>query len=135
MSIACSTASGAPGSDMGIDSYVVRSGDMRDRVTFQTKQVRQSPMGQAIETWSDAFSCWADVDPLSGRELIAAQQVQSTVTHTVGVRYRKELANPTQVANMRIVFRGRFFNIHACMDQSSRQRKVVLLVEEGLNDG
>jgi len=120
---------------VGINSYVIRSGDLRDRVTLQNKVIGQSPTGQPTETWVDAFSAWADMDPLTGRELIAAQQVQSSVTHNCTMRYRKEFANPKAVTNMRLVYEGRFFNIHACMDQDSRKRAVVLQIEEGLNNG
>ena len=120
---------------MGINSYVIRSGDLRDRVTLQQRQTSQSPSGQPVETWVELFTAWADMDPLTGRELIAAQQVQSSVTHNVTMRYRSEFANPKAVASMRLVYQGRYFNIHACMDQDSRKRAVVLQVEEGLNNG
>lgn len=120
---------------MSLNSYVVRSGDLRNRITFQRRQNGQDSTGQPIETWVNAFTCWADIDPLTGRELLAAQQIQSTVTHNIQVRYRKELANPIAVTNMRILYGSRIFNIHACMDQDERRRSVALQVEEGLNNG
>lgn len=120
---------------MGFNGYVIRAGDLRNRITLQTRVTAQDPSGQPVESWVDAFKCWASISPLTGRELIAAQQVQSSVTHNITVRYRREFGDPKTVANMRAVYGVRVFNIHACMNQEERNRAVDLLVEEGLNNG
>ena len=120
---------------MAVNSYVVRSGELRRRITFQTRQTTQDAAGQAVETWVPAFTAWADITPLTGRELMAAQAVQSSVSHMITMRYRSEFANPTQVANMRAVYNGRLFNIHASLNQDERNRSVMLQAEEGLNAG
>lgn len=120
---------------MGVNSYVIRSGELRHRVTFQRRITAQDSTGQAVESWQDAFTAWADVSPLNGRELIAAQQLQSSVTHMITVRYRSELADPKAVADMRIVFGTRLFNINACLIQDERRRAVEIQATEGLNDG
>ena len=118
---------------MALGGYNLRAGDLRNRITFQTRtETQDGTTGAVAYIWADSFTCWADIEPLSGRELIAAQQLQSGVTHNVMVRYRSELSDPKTVAGMRIVFGTRYFNILACMDQDSRRRAVVLQVEEGL---
>ena len=120
---------------MAVNSYVTRCGELRHRITFQTRQTAQDPSGQPIESWVSAFTSWADVTPLTGRELMAAQAVQSAVSHAITMRYRSELANPKTVANMRVLFGTRVFNIHASLNQDERNRTVILQVEEGLNNG
>lgn len=119
----------------GTNSYLVRSGNLRKRLTFQTKATTEDALGQPVNTWTTAFTCWGEIQPLTGRELIAAAAVQSAVSHTVTVRYRSELANPKTVAAMRILYNTRVFNIHAPMNEDERNRVVTLMVEEGLNNG
>ena len=120
---------------MAVNGYVVRAGDLRDRVTLQTRTIAQDAAGQPIDTWVTLFTGWAEIDSLTGRELMAAQAVQSSVTHEIHMRYRTEFANPNAVANMRAVYGTRVFNIHAALDQNERRRMIVLLAEEGLNLG
>lgn len=111
----------------------MRSGDLRQRVTFQTRTNAQDPAtGVITESWANAFTVWASVATISGRELLSAQQLQSEVTHTVMVRYRTELANPQTVAAMRIVFGTRYFNILDSANENERNREVILQVQEGL---
>jgi SPP1 family predicted phage head-tail adaptor len=118
-----------------MNSYLVRSGTLRKRLTFQTKAVTQDALGQPQNVWTDLFTCWGEIVPLSGRELLAAAAVQSAVSHTVTVRYRSELAVPKTVAAMRIRYGSRVFDIHASMNEDERNRLVTLQVEEGLNNG
>lgn len=120
---------------MGVNSYVIRSGDLRHRVTLQRRQTGQDAAGQPVDVWDTVFSGWADVSPLSGRALMSAQVMQSAVTHEITMRYRPELASPIDSANMRILFGTRVFNIHAVLNQDERNRTVILQAEEGLNDG
>jgi SPP1 family predicted phage head-tail adaptor len=114
---------------------VIRSGELRKRIKFQSRTSTQdSSTGEITESWVDVFTCWASLDPASGRELIAAAAQQSAITHVVVVRFRSELASPRSVADMRIVYGSRGFNIVAALNQDERNRAIVLHVEEGLLD-
>ena len=119
----------------GLNSYLVRGGTLRHRLTFQTKSSATDALGQPLNTWADAFKCWGDVAPISGRELMAAAAVQSEVTHSISVRYRPELQNPKDVAAMRVLFGSRVFDIKASMNQDERNRLVILQAAEGMSDG
>lgn len=118
-----------------INSYVVRAGTLRRRLAFQTRSTAQDASGQPANVWTTAFIAWGDIEPMTGRELIAAAAVQSAVTHMVTVRWRPELSNPQAVAAMRILYGTRIFNIHAAMNEDERNRVVSLMCEEGLNNG
>lgn len=123
----------------GTNSYLVRSGNLRKRLTFQVKSAEEDRLGQQVIAWADAFTCWGEIQPLTGRELIAAQAEQSSVTHSITVRFRPELSDPKRVAAMRVLYRGRFglrvFDIHAALNENERDRVVTLQAEEGLNNG
>ena len=110
------------------------AGRLRYSVQFQTRSTAQDSFGQQSVAWVDAFPATnAEVKPLSGRELEAAQQITAEVSHKVTVRYRPELENPAVAAAMRIVFRGRYFNIQTSLNEDERNVFITLLTVEGLN--
>lgn len=120
---------------MALSTYVIRAGDLRRRVSVQRRDVGQDDLGQPIETWATLFKAWADISPLSGKELMAAGAIQSAVTHEITMRYRPELADPKTVAQYRVLYGTRVFNIHASLNQDERNRAVILQAEEGLSNG
>lgn len=113
----------------------MRAGELRHLLTFQAKSTAQDELGEPINAWVDVFTCRGKVSPTTGRERLAAQAVQSSVTHSVTVRYVPQLANPKDVAAMRIVFGTRIFDIHDSVNEDERNRMVTLMAEEGLNNG
>jgi SPP1 family predicted phage head-tail adaptor len=113
----------------------MRSGDLRKRVTLQRRDTTKDSYGQQVNTWADVATVWASIEGLSARELLAAQSVQSEVSHRITVRYRSELSDPKAVAAMRAVYNGRLFDISGAMNLDERNRTVELLCAEGLNNG
>lgn len=66
----------------------MQAGRYRHRVTLQRRTDSQDPGGQVVYSYVDAEEAWARIAPLTGREFISAQQVQSEVTTTIYVRWR-----------------------------------------------
>jgi SPP1 family predicted phage head-tail adaptor len=113
----------------------MQAGLLRKRVTLQRRDVAVDSYGGQVTSWTDIATVSAEITPLSGRELFAAQAVQSEVSHRITVRYQPLLANPQTVAAMRAVYNGRFFNIHASVNDEERNRQITLFASEGLNNG
>ncbi len=111
------------------------AGRLRKSVRFQTRDTSVDSFGQQVTTWIDAFSTRASIEPLTVREQFAAQAVQSEISHRITVRYRPELANPTSVAAMRVVYGTRVFNIIGALNIDERHAIVEISATEGLNDG
>ena len=111
------------------------AGRLRKSVRFQTRNPSVDSFGQQVTSWTDVFSTRASIEPLSAREQFAAQAVQSEISHRITVRYRTELANPTAVAAMRVVFGTRVFNIVGALNIDERHAIVEISATEGLNDG
>ncbi len=117
-------------------------GTLRHWLTFETLYSGQDSDGATTEEWVPAFSVNhrmpCQVIALSGRELIAAQAVQSKVSTRIVARYR-----PGFSAVMRAWFQDPLaypgsvvFNIEAVVpDPDSRRRFVTLLCSSGVNDG
>lgn len=113
----------------------LRAGALGQRIRLQQRSVAQDPTGGQLATWTDVATVWAEVVPLSGRELIAAQAVASETSHQITMRWQPAFADPKTVAALRVVFNGRHFNINAAINEDERNRTLTLLVSEGVNDG
>jgi SPP1 family predicted phage head-tail adaptor len=108
---------------------------MRHWLTFETLVDEMDSDGARVVVWAPAFDTSptmpAEVAPLSGRELIAANAVQSRVTHRIRIRYREGIT-----AKMRAVERETVYNIEAVIpDQRSGLRYLTLLASTGTNEG
>jgi SPP1 family predicted phage head-tail adaptor len=115
----------------------MRAGDLRRRISIQTRDVTQDAIGQQAVTWTDYLTgVPADIQALSGRELFVAQSAESLVTHTIVVRFTSLLADPVKVAGMRAVYVNagvtRYFNLTAAINVDERNRQIELLASEGL---
>ena len=66
------------------------AGKLDRRVTVQRRQATTDSYGQESGTWVDIATVWANVKPIGGREKLRAMAYESTLTHTVMVRYRAD---------------------------------------------
>lgn len=112
----------------------MRAGDLRHPIEIQHKvPVRDPVSGEFGEpSWQAFASIWAAVEPLSARDLIAAQAAQSEATARVVIRYRAGVL-PT----MRIVHRGETYSIEGppLEDPRSGRDYLTILVSKGVKDG
>lgn len=111
----------------------MRSGLLRHKVTFEELVIDRDSDGAVEEVWIDAFGfkISAEIMPLSGRELIAAQATQSKVTGRMKVRYREGFK-----PSMRVFYRGAYYNIEAVIpDIKSGKEYLTLLTSMGVNEG
>jgi SPP1 family predicted phage head-tail adaptor len=113
----------------------VRAGQLARRLRIQRRNIVQDSFGEPQLTWTDVATVWADIAPLTGRELESAQRMASEVSHQITVRFQPLFADTRVVAGYRAIYKGRIFNIQACMNEDERNAVVTLLASEGLNDG
>lgn len=108
------------------------AGRLRHRVRIEKPTHTQDPItGEMVLSWDlVAEKVPAAIEPLSAREFIAAQAVQSQVTTRIVIR-RREID-----ASMRIVHGGKVYNIHGVLpDAVSGLEYVTLPCSAGVNDG
>jgi SPP1 family predicted phage head-tail adaptor len=113
----------------------LRAGQMNRRITLQRPSTAQDTYGGPVRTWTDLGTFWAEIQPLSGRELESAQRMASEISHQIVVRYQAIFADTRQVAGYRAVYRSRIFNIHAALNEDESNVLITLLASEGLDDG
>jgi SPP1 family predicted phage head-tail adaptor len=112
---------------------MLEAGRLRHRVTIQARQnIQDAVTGETVIAWVDA---WVDIaaaiEPLSARELIAAQAQQSEVSARITIRPLSGLT-----AQHRVVHNGDIYNIDGVIpDPDSGQEWVTLPVSKGASDG
>jgi SPP1 family predicted phage head-tail adaptor len=102
-------------------------GELRQRVTLQQEVPATDGAGGYGLVWADIVTLWAKVEPLTGRERVAARKIEESVTHRILLRRRRDVT-----AAMRIFYDGRLFNIRTVRDLGERDRFTELLAEEGV---
>ena len=103
---------------------MIPAGRRNKRITFQ-KPVAPASRFTAGETWSAVCTCWASIEPKSGREYWNAQQVQSAVTHRIKILYRAGIT-----ADMRIQHGERYFHIASVIDPDERHIELEIIATE-----
>lgn len=105
----------------------MRTGNYRHHITIEQKSVTRDSYGAEVVVWTMFVQAWADIRPLSGRELFAAQAVQSEITGEILMHYV-----PGVVPSMRVAHDGSYYDIHAVIDRGLRHTELKILVSEGL---
>ena len=100
----------------------MKAGQLDQRVTVERYTSTQDELGQPIESWAPLFTCWAAVEPLTGREYLAAQAAVSEVTARIRMRFR-----PWMTAQDRVIHNGTIYMIESLIDVRSENRELVLM--------
>lgn len=109
----------------------MRIGALKHFVVIQQLGSSLDANGNTVEAWTDFASVYADVAPLSAREFVAGQAVQSQVVARITIRYLAGVR-----ASMRINHDGAIYNIQGVLaDQGSGREYLTLPCSQGTNDG
>ena len=67
----------------------MKAGQLRQMIVFQTLGTTgDGGGGVASESWTDfAPAMYAHIEPLAGRDLVQAQQINSELTHRIEMQY------------------------------------------------
>lgn len=69
-------------------------------IQIQTRTTAQDSYGEPIQTWSTVDTRRADIQPLSGTELIEARKVQANATHRGRIRYSQHLTPRARIVEV-----------------------------------
>ena len=109
----------------------MRAGALTQRVTIERMDYRRDEDGNAVQDphtgevrydWLPLATVWASVEPLTGREFIAAMAVQAETTARIRMRYR-----PYLTAQDRVVHDGQVYEIETVIDVKSAAREMHLM--------
>lgn len=107
------------------------AGTKRHKITVQSATESTDSYGGTTQTWSTYTTCWAAIDPISGREFFSAQQVNSELTSKIYVGYDSKTAAITP--KMRISYNGRTFRIVSPPINVNEMNREILLMCAELN--
>lgn len=105
------------------------------RIQFQRKTSTQDPVsGAQIVVWVPVVDCWASIDAIKAAdryiEKERSDQITASCDYTIWIRWRSDID-----ADMRIVWKGLFFNIRKIPDQQRRGILLALFCVQGDDDG
>lgn len=111
----------------------LKAGRLRHRVDIQARQDVQDPVtGEVVPIWTTIWPAVpAAIEPLSVREFIAAQAVQSDISARITIRYRDGL-----LPNMRVLHNGKIYNPAGWLPDPVRGNEYLTApCSEGVNEG
>ena len=100
----------------------MRAGKLDQRVTLEQLVEGQDEAGQPFEDWLPVFDAWAAVEPLQGREYMAAMAVVAEVTVRIRLRYV-----PGVDSTMRVKHGADTYGIQSVIHVKSAQRELQLM--------
>ncbi len=65
----------------------MNAGDLRHRITVERPVRTRNGAGETLVTWEEAFTVWADVQPLKAWQIERAAQVEMRRSHLLRIRY------------------------------------------------
>jgi len=83
--------------------------------------------GAPNTSWEELDTVWAAVEPISGREFWAQQQVQSEISVRIRIRYRNDVT-----VGMKAEYNGKTYMIKTIIDYQESHRELQLMCSEGV---
>lgn len=107
------------------------AGQLNQRVILQQRANGVDAAGQPSTTWQDVATVWAKVQPLRGRDFLAAAQAQATFDARVHIRWRAGV-----VATMRLMWGTQPLEIVGePINVDGRNREIELMCTHGVRAG
>lgn len=105
---------------------------LRHQVTIERRLTTLNGYREGTAAWSTFVTCWAAIEPTSGRELVASGASVSELTVRIIVRH--DDANGV-TAGMRVVLGGVYYDIASVINEGTRDRMLSLMCRAGANQG
>ena len=99
----------------------MKAGALDQRIVIERLVEGQDELGQPINQWLPIVTTWAAVEPLVGREYLAATALVAEVTARIRMRYR-----PGITAADRVIHNGKVYGITSVADVHSSRRELQL---------
>lgn len=116
---------------------MLNAGRLRHKIQIQeltnvedTSGAVQNDVGELQQVWTTIATVWAEIAPLSAREMIAAQKENSEVVAKIIIRYR---ANINAAMRLYHAAKNNFYNIEGILsDKESGLEYLTIPVSQGM---
>jgi len=92
-------------------------GRMEHKIDIIRKTTARKDGGGITETWTKNVSVWSSIKPKKINELLAAQNLEQQVSHTIVIRYKSDLTTDDLIR-----FGTRFMRIKSIINIDERNR-------------
>lgn len=107
------------------------AGMLNRRVRLQQVTMTSDSEGVSGENWSDLDVVWAHISPIGGLERIQAAQTEEKITHTVTIRWRKDVTSQMRFLYQEMAGAAvRLFFIKNMLDPDEAHRELNCMCEE-----
>lgn len=104
----------------------IAAGKLRHQIRITLPNLTEDSFGDSVNDDASLIATvWASIEALEGRELYAAQQRVSDVTHRITIRWMEGIT-----ARLNVLFGKRMFQIQAVLNPDEIEHKLVLLCIE-----
>lgn len=98
--------------------------ELNTKIQLQSMTTTRGPDGETVTAWTTYAEAFAKVEPLLGREFIAAAEAQSEIAAKVTMRWRDGVS-----ARHRVLVDGEAFEIVSAQNIRTRNRELLLYVK------
>lgn len=112
----------------------MRSGRLRHPVMLQQKTETRGTSGGVSTTWTDVEQIWAGIEPLSGKEILSARQIQNEVQVRVVIRHYPGLDASWRLKQLS-VSPNLIYTIDSVINHDMKNRMVTLMCRQGVING
>ncbi len=99
--------------------------ELRHILKLERPELTTDGYGGSERLWINVTDLWAKIEPLSTRETLLKDQVESEITHRIIIRYRTDV-----LPEMRLRKEGRVFEIIGVLNEMERNRWLQLECKE-----
>ena len=103
----------------------MRAGNLRHLVTIQKNTPTADGMGGQTASWAATSTAWAGIWPVSAKERVSNQQLETQLTHKIRIRYQAGVTTAK-----RVKYDTRYFKIISIINMDERNITLDLLCTE-----
>ena len=105
---------------------------LRHQITIEQQALSLNAYRENVGAWSTYATCFAGVEPVSGKEYATAGAVLSETSTRFVLRYEDA---PAVTAQMRVLFNGKYYEVVEVINEMQRDRMISLMCKVGVSDG
>jgi len=103
----------------------MKVGRLRHRITIQTYTAAVAANGETTKTWTTFKTVYAEVRPVSAREILKGEKSQQEITHVATIRYLSGV-----LAKMRLTWESRTLEILGVVPDRTDEKMMQLTCKE-----
>lgn len=108
----------------------MKTGPLNKRIKIQRRVESLNEFKETVVNFVDWVTVWAAVEPLAGREYIAAQQISGDITTRVRIRALQGVDRKMRVVYEKSATQTKLYEIDNVLSVLENNRELVLMCRE-----